>query len=1028
MKRISNKIINLAVTLFCVLLSFQLSAANILMLSSHTVAANQTFTVMVGINNTDVFAAFQLDIPLPSGFSYISNSAIFEGSRIDGQSLDAELLVGNILRIIGYSPSNTVFLGNSGTIVNFQLKSSTIPGSFQLGIENPVIGDISGLNILTNAVNGSVLLQAPNIQIIETNIDFDRTPLGQSTTRSFTIYNNGNIPMNITNISFNSPYFEVVGSSVFTIPGGQNYSLSIIFNAEIRGQYNKVVTITSNDPDKNIWNINLSARAFAVNELHTGTMFGYSGKQTTLSYSINNIDPFTGFQFDLQLPSPLTYVNGSAILSDRKSNHIISANVISGNVLRVVAYSANGEFFTGNDGNVVTVTFNINGTGGYYNLPIVNAIIGDALSQNCISDAYGGNLNVAAPYIYSGNSLAFGDVSILSFKQLPQTVYNWGSDTLKITSIQFENTAFSLLSTLPIHLLPGQSTELQVKFLQTTEGNYSGIMKLINNDPARSIYQVNLSGTAFTPNYLFIPDLRCKNIDTLWVPVKVNNIEPFLGFQFDFEFPSLMGYIPGSVQLTERSPNYILSVEGINSTKIRVLAYSLTQSAIAADTGAIVRLGFVVNSTNESLTTANLGLSASILGDAQMHDIIYQTSGGLLTIRYPHTLSGNIVYNNASNTPLDSVWVSLKQNGFKLDSVMVNTNGDFSFANVYDGTYVLNGSTTKPWGGVNGTDALKIQRHFAGLELITVPIRLSGADVNNASGINGTDAVKIKRRFVGLDPNFTKPDWLFEKTTGNDIVVMGTSNMAISLYGLCTGDANGSYTPETGAKSVESVEISSENSMSANANQQIFLPIELDQDCDLGAISLVLDFPSELLEIEEVTFTPGQPYFSVIEGILKIVWSETNGLKIKKNEPFAFIKLKTSSSFDENKIVRFVNASSLTEIAEKTGEIIKGVKIGIPTLSFLDERQKSDINIYPNPAKGIAYLYFNSIESGSAIIQIYDVFGRCVETIGPISAIEGLNKVDLNFSNLKNNLYTLSFKLHSENQNVTEVKSIVAGK
>jgi hypothetical protein len=1026
--KIGKKIICLEVVLFSLLLSFQLTAANTLKLSTQTVSANETFTVRVDINNEDVFAAFQLDMPVPSGFTYISNSALFDNSRIDGQSLDAELLTGNILRIIGYSPSNTEFVGDSGTIVRFQLKSSTIPGTFPLNLVNPVIGNVSGLNILTDAVNGSVLLQAPDISINENIIDFNRTPLGQSTTRSFTIYNNGNLPLNITNISFNSTYFEVVGNSIFTINGGQNYSLSIQFNAEIRGAYNKIITITSNDPDKPTWNINLSARAFAVNELHTGAMFAYSGKQASLTYTINNMDPFTGFQFDLQLPSPLTYVYGSAVLSNRKSNHVVSANVISGNVLRVIAYSANGEFFTGHDGSVVTLNFSVNGTGGNYSLPITNAVIGDVLSQNCISDSHNGNLNVAAPYIYSGNSIAFGDVSVLDFKQLPHTIYNWGSDTLKISSVQFDHAAFSLLSALPIHLLPGQSTELQLKFLQTTEGTYTGTMKLINNDPARPICQVNLSGTAFSPNSLFIPDLRCKNIDTLWVPVKVNNIEPFLGFQFDFEFPSIMEYIPGSVQLTGRSPNYIVNVEDINSTKIRVLAYSLMQSAIVADTGAIVRLGFVVNSNNESISTANLGLSASILGDAQMHDIIYQTSGGLLTLRYPHALSGNIVYNNASNTPLDSVWVSLKQNGIKLDSVMVNINGDFSFPNVYDGIYVLNGRTTKPWGGVNGTDALKIQRHFAGLELITVPIRLSGADVNNASGINGTDAIKIKRRFAGLDAEFTKPDWLFEKTTGNDTVVMGTSNTILNYYGLCTGDVNGSYSAETGAKSVESVEVYSGNSINVSANQQIFLPIELNQDCDIGAISMVLDFPLELVSIEEVTFAADQPYFSVIDGKLLIVWSETNGLKIRKNEPFAFIKLKTTSSFDENKVVRFLNASPLTEIADNTGNIIKGVKIEIPSLTYLGTKQESDIKIYPNPAVGFAYLFFTAKEAGTSSIRIFDALGRCVKVVGPIDAVEGLNKVDLDFSQLKRNLYTLTFELHSENQNITEVKSIVAGK
>lgn len=1027
MKRMGKIITYLAAALLCVLLSFQLRAANTMKLSTHIVVANQTFTVRVDINNSEVFAAFQLDVDVPAGFSYIQNSAVFDSSRINGQSLQAELVSGNKLRIVGYSPTNTLFVGDSGTIVRFQLRSATTPGTFQLAIEDPVIGDISGLNILTNAVNGSVLLQSPDINIAEASIDFDRTPLGQSTTRSITINNTGNLPLNITGVTFNSPYFEVIGNSIFTINGGQNYSLNIRFNSVIRGQYNKVMTIASSDPDEGSWNINLSARAYAVNELHTAAMFAYSGDQATLTYSINNMDPFTGFQFDLQLPSPLTYVAGSATLSGRKSNHIVSANIIPGNILRVIAYSANGEVFSGSSGNVLSLTFNVNGTGGDYPLILSNVIIGNTLSQNCLSDFYNGNLNVAAPYISSDNSLAFGDVSVLTFKELPFRIYNNGTDTLRIFSIQITSTAFTLLTAYPINLLPGQFTDLQVKFQQTNEGSYSGVMKMYTNDPVRPIYQVNLSGTAFSPNYMVIPDLICKNIDTLWVPVNVNNIEPFVGFQFDFEFPSFMQYLPGSGQLTTRSQNHALAVQSLTSTKIRVLAYSLTQSIFTGDTGAIVRLRFVVNSTDSNQTSAYLNLSNAILGNALIQNIIYQTTNGLLTIRYPHILSGTIVYNNAVSTPMDSVWLYMEQNGIKLDSVISNTSGAFSFANVYDGGYRITGTTNKPWGGVNGTDALKVQRHFAELELITVPIRLSGADVNNSGNINATDAIKIKRRFVELDLTFTKPDWLFESSTGSDSVVMGTTNTSVSFYALCTGDVNGSHSPGPGAKSEPEMKISTENTMTTSSNQQIYLPVMLDEEYDIGAISMILDFPGELAEIEEVTFVEGNPYFSASGGKLKIVWSEVNGLKINKHEPFAFIKLRTTSSFTENKVLRFINSSPLTELADKSGSIVHDVKIMIPSIAFNRDYPESDIKIYPNPAVNHSFLFFNAIEDGIATVRIFDIPGRCVETIGPVSAVQGLNLIDLDVSHLRRNTYLLSFELKSKNQNVKKVKSIIAG-
>ncbi len=1027
MKTIGKHICILAVAILLPQLSFQLMAANTMKLSNHTVGANQVFTVRVDIENTSAFTAFQLDVPVPAGFSYIANSAVFDTARVSTQSLQAEMVPGNKLRIVGYSQNNVLFEGDSGTIVRFQIRSGYTPGTFPLTMQNPVIGDTNGVNILTSPVNGSVLLQAPDINITATSINFDRTPLGQSTTRNLTIQNTGNLPLNVTGVTFSSSYFEVVGNSSFTVNPGANYQLTVKFNSVIRGQYNKIMTITSNDPDEGTLILNLIARAFAVNELHTGTMFAYSGKQATLSYSINNMDPFTGFQFDVQLPSPMTYVPGSAILTGRKTNHVVSANTIPGNKLRVVAYSPNKQVFGGSTGNVVTLTFNVNGTGGSYPLTLSNVVIGDTNSQNCLSDSYNGSLTVASPLISSATTLAFGDVSVLTFKQLPLRVFNYGTDTLKISSIQLTNASFVLLTTYPLQILPGQYSDLQLKFQQSVKGGYAGQMKMFTNDPVRPIYLVTLSGTAFTPNYLLIPALSCKNIDSVWVPVKVNNIEPFVAFQFDLEFPSCMHYITGSGVLTSRVSNASLTVQTVNATKIRVLAYSILQNPFTGDTGTIVNLRFAVNSSNQNVTSGSLSLSGAIVGNALMQNILYHSTNGTITFRFPHILSGTLVYNNSSNTPMDSAWMILQQNGLKLDSVRTTTSGAFSFQNIYDGIYRIKGKTHKPWSGVNGTDALKVQRHFAGLELLTIPIRLTGADVNNSNSINGTDALKIKRRFAGLDTIFARPDWIFEKNTGSDSVVMVNSNTTVSFYALCTGDVNGSYVPTTGAKSGQALEISNSTTIPVAANQEIYLPITVDQDCDMGAFSVVLDFPASLVDVMEVSFVGGQPYYSVKGGRLNIVWSELNGLMVSRHEPFAFIKVRTSASFTADDIVAFTNASPLTELADRSGSAVRGAQISIPSLSFLSDNNGSGFQLYPNPAISRSFLFFNTSEEGTATVRVFDVLGRCVESVGPVSAVKGLNKMDLDFSHLKKNLYKLSFEFSGPAQSFKEVKSIVAG-
>ncbi len=164
-----------------------------------------------------------------------------------------------------------------------------------------------------------------------------------------------------------------------------------------------------------------------------------------------------------------------------------------------------------------------------------------------------------------------------------------------------------------------------------------------------------------------------------------------------------------------------------------------------------------------------------------------------------HSINGYFYYNNLANTPMDNVKVVLKLNGTGIDSTFTGETGFYQFTGVNNNTYSIAAYTSKPWGGVNATDALLVEHHFAGIEYLTVPVRITAADVNNSTAINGTDALKIKRRFIGLDSSFTRGNWTFEKLTGGNAIVVSGTNVTQNFYALCVGDVNGNYVPEPSA-------------------------------------------------------------------------------------------------------------------------------------------------------------------------------------------------------------------------------------
>jgi len=622
-----------------------LRAGNTMQMGSASVGPNENFTVQVDISNSDAFVAFQFDLPIPGGFSYVTGSAALNPVRANGHILQASIVPGNILRVIGFSFDNTPFNGSSGSVVSFELTSGTLPGDYPLTFTDPVIGNANSINILTGSTNGTATVLAPDINIPATLIDFIRTPLGSTTDMALTIYNTGNQPLDVTGISFSSSCFSVVGPSVFSIPAGLDYNLQIRFTSMVKGVYDKKITITSNDPDEGTHQVDLHARAYAVNEMHTGNMFAYSGRQGTLSFSINNMEPFTGFQFDLVLPSSLSYVDNSAVLTNRKTNHVVSANTISGNRLRVVAYSLTGQVFNGVDGDVLSLTFDVDGIGGYYGLNLENAVMGDTLAQNSLSDSYNGALTIAASDISSNGQADFGNVSVLETGHQALRIYNYGTDTLKVDQVTLTNPSYTIETALPFHVLMNEYLDVVVNFHQTTEGQSDGLLKIFSNDPDEYPYLVNLTAYAFIPNYIIIPDLSATYIDTLTVPVKVTNLESVVGFQFDVDIPSWMGYIQNSATLTARAPGYILQAENITETKIRVIAFSLSQTPLTGDTGTVVNLKFTIRAANNQ-TTATLALSNGVLGDALSQNVLWGMINGTVTITLlPATVhvTGNVV-------------------------------------------------------------------------------------------------------------------------------------------------------------------------------------------------------------------------------------------------------------------------------------------------------------------------------------------------------------------------------------------------
>jgi photosystem II stability/assembly factor-like uncharacterized protein len=401
-----------------------------------------------------------------------------------------------------------------------------------------------------------------------------------------------------------------------------------------------------------------------------------------------------------------------------------------------------------------------------------------------------------------------------------------------------------------------------------------------------------------------------------------------------------------------------------------------------------------------------------------------------------HLISGTLGYNNIYSTAIDSMWVHLRSNNVIIDSVMTDLSGHYSFPDIFNGTYAITGRTQKPWSGVNATDALKIQRHFAGLETITEPIRLQAADVNNSNSVNGTDAVQVKLRFAGMDATFERGDWTYAKPVfgGNNIIISG-SNVTQDFYGLCVGDVNGSNIPAPGNRMDNNkVKILMNGTIEVIPGQEFDLPIRTKESIAVNAISLVIPFSSDLLEVIDVKTTTGSPIFTAQHGEIRIAWSEVQSLDLQYGDTLIILKLKATEKFAGDLAVILL-ATDESELADESGNVIPLTELIIPTiksynLTGMDDQHPilTQCNIFPNPANDLVNIEVIVSKKTTLDIEITDMLGRVKISRQMGELLPGMNTFQLNTVGLTGGAYTVRLMLSENNGKSIYLYKLLIGK
>lgn len=582
----------LILTLTVILLAFGIGARadNVVKVGSATGTPGDTVTITVAMDNSDAVSALQLQLPLPEGCKLVDGSAR-TCERTSGHSVTVGVKNDSI-NLLVYSSSMETVQGTSGDVATFMLKLGNQPATLPLVVGKMILTDTSGNVLNSSSESGKVTVLTAKADYSSREIDFGRVPIRGTYTQNLTINNIGNAELTVSALEFSAKELSSDVALPFNVEAGGSKTITLIYKPTVRGRISETVRVVCNSISK-LNTITLVANPYAVNELHIDDASGIADSTVTIHLKVNSMDAISGFQFEFALPAQLKYVDGSFKLSDRKVDHQGVAT-LKNDTLRLIAYSLNDKTFTDNDGELASFDVKLNGQYGT-NIEAYKAVLTaniDGKDQNVMSDKYSAYVNISSPILNAASDIDMGATPVTENATCTLQVNNYGSAPLTVSRVVFDTLYFSVSDTLPMTIEPWNSKTLTIVYEGQAQQSYNSVMHLYCNDPNQRMWNVNLKGSRFAPNYISVvaPDIYVG--DSLKVNVSLSNYDPINGLQFDVSYPQDYFTPVEKLAATSRTQGLSLQARDMGNGTCRYFVYSLSDASMSPGDGEIFTISF----------------------------------------------------------------------------------------------------------------------------------------------------------------------------------------------------------------------------------------------------------------------------------------------------------------------------------------------------------------------------------------------------------------------------------------------------
>jgi len=323
-----------------------------------------------------------------------------------------------------------------------------------------------------NSQNSQTPTSPGDLAVSPTSVTFGNVQVGTSQSESVSLSNSGQSAVTLSQATVSGSGFSISGLSLpLTLSVGQSTTVNVIFNPAATGSASGTLTLV-NDGSNSSVSVPLSGNAVAAGDL--------SG--TPSSFSFGNVQIGTS-------PSQTETLTNTGGENLTITQAVFTTPGFSYTGLTLPLTLAPGQVST--FGVVFTPT-----TAGASNGLLSLTVSGSATTFDMAVSGLG---VTPAALTASPSTLSFGNVTLGLSQSLTETVNNSGGENLTITQATPTGSGFSYNGlTLPLTLVPGQSSTFSVAFAPLAAGSVSGTLSLTVSSSSTPV-TVALSGTGIAP-------------------------------------------------------------------------------------------------------------------------------------------------------------------------------------------------------------------------------------------------------------------------------------------------------------------------------------------------------------------------------------------------------------------------------------------------------------------------------------------------------------------------------------------------